>query len=43
MQFEIEKSLSDPQPSGRDAILPSLHQMIDVTESLVFGFKPFLE
>jgi hypothetical protein len=43
MQFEIEKSLSNPETSGRDAILPSLHQMIDVTESLVLSFKPFLE
>jgi len=43
MQFEIEKSLNEPQASGRDAILPSLHQLIDVTESLVFSFKPFLE
>jgi hypothetical protein len=43
MQFEIEKSLSEPEASGCDPILPSLHQLVDVTESLVFSFKPFLE
>jgi hypothetical protein len=43
MQFEILKSLTEPQPSGHDAILPSLHQLIDITESLVFSFRPFLE
>ena len=43
MQFEILKSLTEPQPFGRDAVLPSLRQLIDVTQSLVFSFKPFLE
>lgn len=42
LQFELEKSLCSPRPLGRDAILPSLHQMIGVTESLVISFKPFL-
>jgi len=43
MQFEIEKALSDPKGPSRDAILPTLHQLIDVTKSLVLSFKPFLE
>ncbi len=43
MQFEIEKSLSKPQVPGRDAVLPSIHQLIDVVEDVIFGFKPFLE
>jgi hypothetical protein len=43
MQFEIEKSLSEPQIAGRDAVLPSLHQLIDVVEDVILSFKPFLE
>ena len=43
MQFEIEKSVAKPQVPDRDAILPSLHQLVQVTEALVLRFKPFLE
>jgi len=43
MQFEIEKSLSEPQIAGRDAVLPSLHQLIDVVEDVILSFKPSLE
>jgi hypothetical protein len=43
MQFEIEKTMSESQVTGRDAVLPSLHQLIDVVEDVILGFKPFLE
>ena len=41
--FEIEKSLTEPQVSGRDAVLPSLHQLVDVVEGVILSFKPHLE
>lgn len=43
LQFEIEETLSQAQVAGSDAILPSLHQLADITEGIVLGFKPWLE
>jgi hypothetical protein len=43
MQFEIEKTLGQPQVAGRDAVLPSLHQLIDAVEYTIRSFKPCLE
>jgi hypothetical protein len=43
MRFEVEKSLGKPQVAGGDAILPSLHHMVDSVEALVLDFKQFLE
>jgi len=43
MQFEIEKSLGQPQVPGRDAVLPSMRQLVDFVDSAILKFKPFLE
>ena len=43
MQFEIKKSFGQSQVSGRDAILPSLHQLVDFVDSLLPIFRKHLE
>jgi len=43
IQVEIEKAVSKTDVPGADTLLPSLHQLVDVVENLVLGFKPFLE
>jgi hypothetical protein len=43
MQFEIEKTLGQPQIPSRNAVLPSLHQLVDAVERTILIFKPFLE
>jgi len=42
IQLEIGKTLSEPEVAGSDALLPSLHQLVNVIEGLVFSFKPLL-
>jgi hypothetical protein len=43
IQVEIEKAVGKSDSSGPDTLLPSLHQLVDVVENLVLGFKPLLE
>ena len=43
IQVEIEKAISKSGVAGPDTLLPSLHDLVDVVENLVLGFKPLLE
>jgi len=43
VQTEIEKAVGNSQVTQANALLPSLHQLVDVVENLVLGLKPFLE
>jgi hypothetical protein len=43
LEIEIGKAFSDPEIRERNALLPSLHQLVDFTENLILSFKPFLE
>jgi len=42
MQLEIEEAISNPQIAKGDALLPSLHQLVDFVENLILSFKPLL-
>ena len=42
IQLEIGKALSEPKVLESDALLPSLHQLVNVVEGLVFSLKPLL-
>lgn len=42
-QLEIDKAVSDSQAAQSNALLPSLHQLVDFVEELVFSFRPLLE
>jgi hypothetical protein len=42
VDFEVAKALSDPQVMKGDALLPSLHQLVDFVDDLSFAFKPLL-
>ena len=43
MEFEIEKSLGDPQIVRGNALLPTLHQLVDFVDNLLADFLPLLE
>jgi hypothetical protein len=43
IQSEIEEAVSNPKIAQSNALLPSLHQLVDFVENLVLSFKPFLE
>jgi hypothetical protein len=42
MEFEIDKALGESQIAEGDALLPTLHQLVNFVDSLVLSFKPFL-
>lgn len=42
IQLEIEKVVSQSQGSRTNALLPSLHQLVDFVDNLVVDFKPLL-
>jgi hypothetical protein len=42
MEFEIDKALGEPQIAEGNAMLPTLHQLVDFVENLVLSFRPFL-
>jgi hypothetical protein len=42
IQLEIEKAVSRPQVTNANALLPSLHQLVDFVNNLVISFKPML-
>lgn len=42
MQLEIEKAFGQPQIAQANALLPSLHQLVDFVADLVVNFKPLL-
>lgn len=43
LELEVDKAIRKVKISASDAILPSLHQLVDFTYDLVLSFKPFLE
>jgi hypothetical protein len=43
MQLEIDKAISESKVTDSNALLPSLHQLVDAIENLVLSFKPLLE
>jgi|ERR1019366_511563 hypothetical protein len=43
VEFEIDEAISKSQIVQGDALLPTLHQMIDFVEGLVFSFEPLLK
>ena len=43
LQFKFEESIGQSEVSGGDAILPTLHHLVDAVESIVLGFRQFLE
>ncbi|MCU1268739.1 MAG: hypothetical protein JWN74_33 [Acidobacteriaceae bacterium] len=43
VQAEIEEAISESEIGQTNALLPSLHQLVDFVESLVLSFKPLLE
>jgi hypothetical protein len=42
IQSEIEEAVSNPKIAQSNALLPSLHQLVDSVENLVLSFEPFL-
>jgi hypothetical protein len=42
VEFEFEEAITQSQIPQDDALLPTLHQMVDFVESLVESFRPFL-
>lgn len=42
VNFEIEEAVNQTQVSERDALLPTLQKYIDIVESLILSFEPFL-
>jgi hypothetical protein len=43
IQLEIEKAVSQPQIGQSNALLPSLHQLVDFVDNLVCSFEPHLD
>jgi hypothetical protein len=43
IQTEIEEAIGNAKIAQSSALLPSLHQLVDFVENLVFNFEPFLE
>jgi hypothetical protein len=42
LKLEIQKAISEPQVGQANALLPSLHELVNMVEDLVRGFEPFL-
>jgi hypothetical protein len=42
IQLRLSKTLGEVKILQGDPLLPSLHQLVDVVESVVVGFKPLL-
>jgi hypothetical protein len=42
IQLEIEKAVSQPQVSEANALIPTLHQLVDFVDNLVLSFRPLL-
>jgi 3',5'-cyclic AMP phosphodiesterase CpdA len=42
LQAEIEEAVNQPKVSQSNALLPSLHQLVDFVEDLILSFEPFL-
>ena len=42
IQLEIQEGLSQPQVAEANALIPSLHQLVDFVENLVLDFRPLL-
>lgn len=42
VQSEIEEAFSQPQVTEANALLPSLHQLADFVDNLIFSFRPLL-
>jgi hypothetical protein len=42
IQLEIEKAIGQPQVTKANALLPSLHRLVDFVDNLVVSFKPLL-
>ncbi|WP_348267729.1 hypothetical protein P8936_00450 [Edaphobacter paludis] len=42
VQLEIKEALSQPQVTNANALLPSLHDLINLVDDLIVSFKPFL-
>jgi hypothetical protein len=42
VQLEIQEALSQPQVTNADALLPSLHQLVNFVDNMVVKFKPLL-
>ena len=42
VEFEIEEAITQLQISQGDALLPTLHQLVDFVEGLIESFRPFL-
>lgn len=43
VQLEIDKAVCETKIAKGNLLLPSLHQLVDVTDELVASFKPLLE
>lgn len=43
MEFDIDEAITKVKVIAGDALLPSLHQLLDFTWDLILSFKPFLE
>jgi hypothetical protein len=43
MEFDIDEALGESQISEGDALLPTLHQLVDFVDNLVLSFRPFLQ
>jgi hypothetical protein len=43
IQLEIGKTLEESKIAEGDALLPSLHQLVNAVENLILGFKPLLQ
>jgi hypothetical protein len=42
VQLEIEEAASQPSIASSNALLPTLHQLVDFVESLIMEFRPYL-
>lgn len=43
LQIEFQKAISKTKVARTNALLPSLHQLVDFVENIVLDFKPLLE
>jgi hypothetical protein len=43
VEFDIEEAISESHVAQSDALLPSLHQMVDFVDNLILSFMPFLQ
>ncbi|MGH9512884.1 MAG: hypothetical protein ACRD2U_12195 [Terriglobales bacterium] len=42
VEFDIQKAISEAKVAQSDALIPSLHQLINFVDALVLTFKPDL-